>query len=181
MEYTVDWESDWGGRTNETRGIRLGVPIILSLFKATHIKATFFISTEILQMEKESIKAIKEEGHEIGSHGHFHIPLDDWRGEQDKRISENFLLRYTGSANIPYRAPKFHHCVDSGIYSNPVNHVGLLKTMWFGQKIKDNSILYLHPFDIVGGNNPPNLFCGLWYSRPKLALKTLEKLVYAYS
>jgi hypothetical protein len=174
MEYTVDFESNWGGRTNETSGIRNGIPIILALFKRANIKGLFFISTEILTMERKIVEEIKKEGHEIGSHGHFHIPLSEWRAEQDRKISENFLLQYTGSKNIHYRAPKFHHLRNSGIYASNKNHFGLLKYMWFGGETKP--ILYLHPFDIVGGNNPPNLFCRLWYSQPRRALKTLENL-----
>lgn len=168
---TIDWESDWGGRTNGTRGIRLGTPIILDLLKKYHIQGLFFISTEVLPAGQESLVAIINDGHVLGSHGHEHRCYRDWREAERNKIESG---RYVDTGL--YRAPKFCYD-DGGVYANPKNHVSLLKHMWLGSPVREDSIFYFHPFDIIGGNNPPNLFCRLWYSKPKSALETLERIL----
>lgn len=179
--WTVDVDGgDWGGRTQDQLGIKYGLPKILELFRRHKVKGLFFISTEALVDYRDSIWEIKNQGHAIGSHGHFHIKWKDaWRAREDKRISKLLLTTLNKNEDSPYRAPKF--CFDDGnIYANPKNHVGLLKHMWFGSKITKETIFYLHPFDIVKGDNPPNLFCRIWYSNPKRALETLENLLKCY-
>ncbi len=69
---TIDFESDWGGRSRECHGIELMTSIILDLFAEHNAKATFFISTEILERTGRFVKEIDAAGHEIGSHGHNH-------------------------------------------------------------------------------------------------------------
>src|SRR3990167_1565545 len=44
--WTVDVESDWGGRTSGALGIKEGLPAILEIFRAYNIKALFFVSSE---------------------------------------------------------------------------------------------------------------------------------------
>lgn len=176
--FTVDVDGgDFGGRTEGQRGLKEGLDLILMTFKMYKTKALFFVSTELLREYKREIRHILEEGHEIGSHGHFHIKYKDkWRAEEDRRISNTLLLPVTGSPAHRYRAPKFSYRTDD-LYSNPKNHIGLLKHMWFGQKIRENSIIYLHPFDLVNSGSPPNLFCRLWYSNPQRAYETLLDLL----
>lgn len=170
FHWTVDVESDWGGRTLERDGIERGLPIILEVFKTNKIQGLFFISTELLKTYPSLAKDIQKEGHEIGSHGHFHIVYDNrQRALQDKEISERILgTKY-------FRAPKFSLRTPC-IYSNPKNHVGLLKHMWFKQAIPKDPIFYLHPFDLIGGKFPPNVFCRWWYSRPKEAIRLFSEL-----
>lgn len=173
--FTFDVESDWGGRANSYNGVKVGIPKILSALSAYDIKGLFFVSTEILRECRNEIYMIKESGHEIGSHGHFHIKYDkSWRASQDRGISEILLetFRRKGQAKFKYRAPKFSWIDKDEPYSNPKNHIGLLKYMWFGGRINKDTIFYIHPFDIVGGSNPPNLFCRLWYSKPEDAYET---------
>lgn len=179
--WTIDVESDFGGRSESAEKSKIGIHKILEAFKIHHIKGLFFISTEILPQIKNEVRQIKEEGHEIGSHGHFHIGFPErWRAEQDRKISETFLLGITGYNHFYYRAPKFSHLRDNCVYSKPTNHIGLLRYMWFGGKITDETIFYLHPFDIIGGDDAPNLFCKLWYSRPKKAYETFVNLLKHY-
>lgn len=178
--WTVDVDGgDWGGRTNTHKGLLEGLPKILRLFREKNIKGLFFVSTELLPEFKREIRGIAEAGHEIGSHGHFHTVRLDWRWREDKRISELMLLPLT-HGKIEYRAPKFSSGRSSGIYSDPRGHVGLLKRAWFRTVIPPNPIFYLHPFDITAGENPPNLFCRLWYSKPKKAYDTLCALTDRY-
>lgn len=176
--WTIDVEYDWGGRTNGTIGIEQGIPLILKEFSRRKITGTFFISTELLRDFRRTIRDIKERGHIIGSHGHFHIKYREaWRAEEDRLLSNSLLLPYT-SGNTPYRAPKFFHHTDDK-FSTPRNHTGLLKHVWLGDKIRD--IIYLHPFDIVEHGKAPTLFTHFWYSRPQSALRLFKKLCLQYS
>ena len=183
FRYTVDLELDFGGRTNDDKGIREGLPRILQAFKRSHIKALFFISTELLPKYRKELQEIKSQGHEIGSHGHFHIKYkESWRTEADKELSEalltSFHLKTEGA--IEYRAPKFNRGFDGHPYSFRNSHVSLLRHLWAKKEIKRQTIIYLHPFDLVKGDNPPNLFCRVWYSRPKDALATFNRLLELY-
>ena len=173
-QWTVDVETDWGGRTKGTTGIDEGMPFILDCFLKYKISGLFFISTELLNFHTDVTEQIKFFGHEIGSHGHYHVHFKEkFRAEMDKDLS----LEILGNPKH-YRSPKFK-LLDSGKYSNPSGHVGLLKHLWLKTRIPENPIFYLHPFDLVGGKNPPNLFCRYWYSNPndsrKLFLNLLEK------
>lgn len=177
--WTVDFESDWGGRSNGAIGIDEGIPRILKLFHSKGIRGLFFISTEMVKNRHHVIRDILNEGHQIGSHGHFHtLYKESFRAIQDKKISEEILYKYS-RRQLPYRAPKFSFLTEC-VYSNPKNHVGLLKYMWFGGRIPEEPIFYLHPFDIVKGKNAPNLFCKLWYAHPKKAYDTLCDLTDLY-
>lgn len=180
--WTVDVELDWGGRTTGERGLKEGIPKILEVFRAYKIKGLFFISTEILPQYRQLVKDILSAGHEVGSHGHFHICYKDaWRYEKDRQISKTLLSAFTGSSDMHYRAPKFSYN-DGGVYATPANHVGLLKHMWTGAMTSNEPIFYLHPFDIVKTEEkPPNLFCKLWYSQPERAYASLINLACRYS
>lgn len=181
--WTVDVEVDEGGRTQGDKGIKEGLPIILEGFKKYHIKGLFFISTELLPKYYDDIKYIKEEGHEIGSHGHFHIIYKEaWRTQADKEFSENILasLNLTPPGFTLYRAPKFNREFDGQPYSARHSHVSLLRNVWTKEEIKRNTIIYLHPFDLVDAYNPVNMFCRLWYSRPKDAREVFNRLLSQY-
>ena len=176
FRYTVDVESDWGGRTDEHKGIEEGLPKIIETFKKYNIQGLFFISTELSSdYPYRLIEDLRLLGHEVGSHGHFHTRFKEgFRRQADKDLS----LQYVGK-EAHYRAPKFSHITED-IYSNPKGHVGLLKHMWLKTPIPPDPIFYLHPFDIVGGDNPHNLFCRMWYSKPEKALLLLKKLLEKY-
>lgn len=178
--WTVDCEFDFGGRTNGTLGITEGLPRILEVFRANKIKALFFVSSEIALDNRGRIKDIIDRGHEIGSHGHFHIRYKDaFRAQADRQISER-LLSIFAEKKLPYRAPRFYYQSEDSIYSYRNNHVSLLKKAWFGGRIPTNPIFYLHPFDIVGGQNAPNLFTRLLYSNPKRVYDLFTKLTRQY-
>lgn len=177
FKWTVDVEYDWGARTNGIEGIKRGLPEIANLFYKHSISALFFISTELFKDYPDLDQYLKACGHAVGSHGHFHTKYkESFRRKVDKDLSLSLL----GSPEAHFRAPKFYYETDD-IYSQKKNHVSLLKHLWLGQKIKEETIIYLHPFDIVETTEPaPNLFCKLWYSRPKEAGKLLSTLVKRY-
>lgn len=176
-KWTVDVEYDFGGRTNGQRGIAEGLPRIIGIFKEHGIIALFFVSTELLEDHPSLIESLWDKGHQVGSHGHFHTSFkESFRRQKDKDLSAKLI----GIESPFYRAPKFGYITDD-IYSDPKGHASLLKHMWTGQKIKPETIIYLHPFDIVETpETPPNLFCRLWYSRPKKAYKLFHEMVNKY-
>lgn len=179
--WTIDCEGDFGGRTNGTEGIDRGLPKILKAFKEHNVKGLFFISTETLENRESYVMDILNQGHEIGSHGHFHICYKEpWRVIQDKTISDTILKGYKNESRFEFRAPKFHYKLYGHVYSDKINHVSVMKRMWYGQKIPKDPIFYLHPFDIVGGGSAPNLFSKIWYSHPKDAYETFLNLLRCY-
>jgi len=153
--WTVDVEYDWGGRTDGFEGIKTGLPKIAAAFLKQKIKALFFISTETFRHYPELVRHLRECGHEVGSHGHFHTKYKElFRRQHDK----DFSISCLEDDKARFRAPKFYWETED-IYSQKKNHVSLLKHMWLGQKIKEETIMYLHPFDIVETTEPaPNLF-----------------------
>ncbi len=179
LQWTVDVEYDYGGRTGGDKGILHGLPLILDLFMDNKIKALFFISTELMGGYKRKIRKILNEGHKIGSHGHFHtVYKEGFRKEADRQLSLQLLAEYQSIPEelIRYRAPKFNFKVSGELFSDRKGHTGLLRHMWLHEPIRD--IIYLHPFDIVETNEPaPNLFCKLWYSKPIEAYKLLRRIL----
>jgi len=176
----VDCELDFGGRTNGTQGLTEGLPRILDIFRANNIRAIFFVSSELALDNRGIISRIKDQGHVIGSHGHFHIKYKDtWRADQDRQIS-NRLLSIFNDKYIPYRAPHFYYQHEESLYSYPNNHVSLLKYTWFGGKIPREPIFYIHPFDIVKAKGAPNLFCKVLYAKPDVVFDNLIKLTRDY-
>lgn len=174
--WTVDVEGDWGGRTNGTLGITEGLPRILEIFRANKIQALFFISTEIALDNRGRIQDIIDRGHEIGSHGHFHIRYKDaFRAEADRQISERLLSIFT-SKKLPYRAPRFYYQSEDSFYSYRNNHVSILKQTWFGGRIPTHPIFYIHPFDIVRGKNPPNWLCRFLYGNPERVYELFTRI-----
>lgn len=179
--WTVDVEGDFGGRTYGTDGLDKGIPIIFKLLKERNIKGLFFVSTEVLDKRLSLVQDILNEGHEIGNHGHFHVPFKEpWRQVQNSNIGNTILRNWSNREYFEFRAPKFSYQIHGQRYSYPDGHMGLLKSMWFNKKPKGDEIFYLHPFDIVGGTNPPNLFCRLWYSKPRRALEALIRWLDRY-
>lgn len=174
---TVDTEFDFGGRTNDTIGLDKGIPLILRTFEEFGIKGLFFINTEIMDTRPGVVQDIINKGHEIGCHGHFHTCFKEyWRAYQNLIISQTVLSPIAQQTRYWWRAPKFSYVFYGQEYSNPKNHYGLLKGMWTKKKYNKGNILYLHPFDIVETDRKaPNLFCKLWYSRPKKAYNHLRR------
>ena len=174
--WTVDLEHDWGGRTNGIQGITEGLPRILEIFRSYNIKALFFVSTELAAENRGRIRDLLDRGHDVGSHGHFHIKYKDaWRAEADRQISFQ-LLSVFRIGTFEYRAPRFYYQSDSSMYSYRNNHISVLKWSWWKRPIPVQPVFYIHPFDIVSGGHAPNTFSRILYSRPDRVYKSLIKL-----
>jgi len=181
FKWTFDVEYSFGGRTNGTDGIDKGMPLIYKALKQHNVKGLFFISTEILAERPGIVQDILNEGHDIGCHGHFHVCFKEpWRQHQNMLISKTLLEDYTIQSHFYYRAPKFSYIFNGQPYSDPQNHVSILKYMWFWKKVTKDTVFYLHPFDLVEGKDAPNLFCKLWYSNPRRAYETFLDLLNRY-
>lgn len=176
---TVDVETDFGGRINTIQGLEEGLPIILETLRAYKIRGLFFVSTELLKHYAGFIRNIKDHGHEIGSHGHFHwVFKSHERQSQNLDISRQLLTAYgIKVGQMEYRMPKFSY-PNAGTYATRNNHYGLLRSMWGFDRYHPNWIMYLHPFDLVKPKTKaPNLFSKLWYSRPEDAKQLFTKLI----
>lgn len=112
---TIDVESDWGGRSDVSQancqGIESAMPFILKLFKRNNIRATFFISSEIVTLYTDLLCKIKENGHELASHGFKHNIKYDMitKNELAEQVikSKSLLEEYIGVSPRGFRTPQF--------------------------------------------------------------------------
>lgn len=81
---------------------------ILNLFEREHVSSTFFVLGEIAEVFPEVVEEIYDLGHEVASHGYFHVDLTKIslsRLEEMERKSRGILARITGEAPMGFRAP----------------------------------------------------------------------------
>lgn len=89
---------------------------LLTVLAKHNAKCTFFILGEVAEKFPNEIRAIHQAGHEIGSHGHRHLPLfkqEQARFEEETRASNAFLEDLTGERVLGFRAPFFSVRQDS--------------------------------------------------------------------
>ena len=103
---TIDVEKDWGGRINKYEGLK-ELPFILDLFKQFGVKATFFVSGEIVKANKEIVCRIADEGHEIASHGFKHKDYQSVDLFKDISKSKEIIMKEIGVTPIGFRTPQF--------------------------------------------------------------------------
>lgn len=108
---TVDYEFDWGGRTQNVYGIEKTIERVLEIFEQNSAKSTFFISTETVEKTKDIIKKIHKAGHEIASHGHNHnLKYDELSKDElnfEIGTSKNILEDLIGEQIFGFRTPQF--------------------------------------------------------------------------
>ncbi|HTS15732.1 MAG TPA: polysaccharide deacetylase [Candidatus Sulfotelmatobacter sp.] len=103
-----------GVMTHQAYGPRTGVPRLLGLLADRDIRATFFVPGYTAERWPDTVRAIRDAGHEIGHHGYLHEPLG-----ADEAAEERYLLRglaaldaVAGVRPVGYRAPMWetsHH------------------------------------------------------------------------
>ena len=111
ISITVDVEKDLGS-VDSFYGIDEGLPLILDILDRNNIKATFFISGEIVKyLEKNRfIEKIAKAKHEIASHGYHHWDYRNYTFNEVKyeiSISRDILTNYSDEEIIGFRAPQF--------------------------------------------------------------------------
>jgi polysaccharide deacetylase family protein (PEP-CTERM system associated) len=90
--------------------VRRNVELILDLLAAFGTKATFFTLGWIADRERDLVRRIAREGHEIASHGWSHTPIWCLSGDEFKkeiRRSRALLQDLSGQPVLGYRAPTF--------------------------------------------------------------------------
>jgi polysaccharide deacetylase family protein (PEP-CTERM system associated) len=83
---------------------------LLSLFRACRTRATFFALGYIAEKEPALIRTIVKEGHEVGTHGHFHrriFEMSPAEFAEDLARSLDAISAAMGGKVIGYRAPEW--------------------------------------------------------------------------
>ncbi len=89
---------------------------VLEILKEHDITATFFLSGPWVKQYPEIVKRIKEDGHEIGSHGHRHI---NYSNLSKTEIKEEVMKAHANIKEIADVEPKVIR-TPNGDYSNHV-------------------------------------------------------------
>lgn len=118
LDFDIDAELMWMLRNDEndkhpaniSRGhysVRQGVPRILKLLENEGIKATFFTPAWVAERNPDLIRAIHEQGHEIGYHGWMHEAKETYA--EEKALMEKVDAIYEdliGVKPVGHRAPE---------------------------------------------------------------------------
>ncbi len=94
--------------THQAYGPRTGVPRLLRILERRGIRATFFVPGHTADRFPDTVRAIRDAGHELGHHGYCHEPAFRASAEDE----ETYLLRgldaldrIAGVRPVGYRAP----------------------------------------------------------------------------
>lgn len=90
--------------------IFIGLNKILEKLNSKNMQATFFVVAYLAERFPDLVKEIKDNGHEIASHGYNHIPITrqtSFEFEEDLFKSVCILKKITGDNVIGYRASNF--------------------------------------------------------------------------
>ncbi|HEY3523188.1 MAG TPA: polysaccharide deacetylase [Candidatus Limnocylindrales bacterium] len=94
--------------THQAYGPRTGVPRLLRLLDRAAIRATFFVPGWVAERWPDTVRAIRDAGHEIGHHGYLHESSRGAdRGLQARRLARGLeaLDAVAGVRPRGYRAP----------------------------------------------------------------------------
>lgn len=114
VHFTFDIETDWGGRFSPSVeyccGIKDGLPFILDSLSKYNIKATFFVSGELIDLYKDLLYNIVNQGHEIAVHGFTHRleheKLSKKELYKEIKIAKESVQKIEPNV-IGYRTPQF--------------------------------------------------------------------------
>ena len=107
-----DWYSDLDIRYWESSEDRIiqNTNKVLAILEERDIRATFFILGYLAEHFPQLVRRIKEQGHEIASHGYNHTPITKktpLEFEEDLSKSIRILEKISGDKVWGYRAPQF--------------------------------------------------------------------------
>jgi peptidoglycan-N-acetylglucosamine deacetylase len=97
-------------------GPRVGAPRLLSLLARNGIPSTWFVPGHTLVTFPDSIRAILDGAHELGTHGWYHEDLAELSRDEQRDIverSRDAIGELTGSAPQGFRAPYWSLGVDT--------------------------------------------------------------------
>lgn len=111
---TIDLE-DWPvavlGTHHEISGrVVTNTKEVLRILRWHDVRATFFVLTRAAERFPDLIRMVRDDGHEIASHGHGHelvTRMTPEAFENDVATSIEILTRITGKRPVGYRAPAF--------------------------------------------------------------------------
>lgn len=86
------------------------VEIVLNILRDHDVNATFFVVGEVAEEYPELVERVRDEGHEIGSHGHTHTPLFELTPaefETELERASAAIERAAGVEPVGFRAPNF--------------------------------------------------------------------------
>ena len=139
------------------------IPGMLKIMEERQVRATFFVTGQWAQKNKELLKLMADKGHEIGNHGYSHQhPAKLSRDGLVELIKKNeeVIYQITGQRNNLFAPP--YGEVDDRL-SSIVNSIGYKTIMWSADtidwqrpapeiivqravnKIDDGGIILMHP------------------------------------
>ena len=102
------WDDRLTARSEARYGLVRGLPRILAVLAEFRVHATFYVPGTVAEEEPDAIAAIAGGGHEIGHHGHAHLPSHALDAAGQRRELEDGLaaLAAAGVARpLGYRSP----------------------------------------------------------------------------
>lgn len=75
--FGFDMETDIGSYTPYYEGVRHGTPRLLDVLQRNDIKATFFWTGHAAENNPDTVRLVRDAGHETGCHGLYHETLGD--------------------------------------------------------------------------------------------------------
>jgi peptidoglycan/xylan/chitin deacetylase (PgdA/CDA1 family) len=95
--------------THQAYGPRTAVPRLLRLLRERDVQATFFVPGYTAERWPDTVRAIRDDGHEIGHHGFLHEPLGDDEATEERHIVRGLeaLDQVAGIRPVGYRAPNW--------------------------------------------------------------------------
>ena len=122
-------------------GVAEALPRILSLLRATDLRASFFIPAWVAAHYPDAVRAIAADGHEIGCHGDEHERVTDLPPGREREIllkSVDVLTPLSGKRPVGYRAPAWQLSAET---------LTLLASEGFeySSNMMDRLTPYLHP------------------------------------
>ncbi|MBU0681033.1 MAG: DUF3473 domain-containing protein [Proteobacteria bacterium] len=116
---------DWHGMDQR---VQTNTNHILQMLKKYDVRATFFVLGWVAEKHPEVVRAIMEDGHEIGCHSYWHRNIYDLTPEEfrhDTVMAKNILEGICQRKITAYRAPSY------SITSNSLWALGILKETGF--------------------------------------------------
>ncbi|PFH48639.1 hypothetical protein AMATHDRAFT_149429 [Amanita thiersii Skay4041] len=105
VDAVAGWLGSYGGENSPldiSRGMfagEVGVPRLLKLFNKYNIKTTWFIPGHSLETFPETMKAVRDAGHEIGLHGYSHENPQAMTLEQQRDVLDHCYALLTNFNN----------------------------------------------------------------------------------
>jgi polysaccharide deacetylase family protein (PEP-CTERM system associated) len=99
--------SEWGSLRST---VDTNIGVILRLLQSARVRGTFYVLGWVAERHPELVRAIKGQGHEVGSHGYSHTIIYEQSKAEftvDVERSIRILSELTGDRIVDYRAPSY--------------------------------------------------------------------------